>query len=426
MRMLPSFRSRGAPAAPRATLRPMRTGLARMVASLRGAVAAAALIAAVVGAVPPVSLVWLVPALALVCAWTPAYVMVAWTRGLRPWLLGVDLCVSAALALAVGHLVPAAAIAGTTSWVAVITSMTVVSAQLGGAPAVSVPAGLLVVACYAAGQRLAHSPDGGLTALPIMVVQTLAGAAVMVVAMRIERTAVGAFRRLQEAEASAALARARREDERAQLRMVHNGPLTTLTMALHTADAGAGDAGAGDASAGEAGAGRAGAYRSTATLRHRAAAVLAALPEIAAVPAAVPVGVPGAGDGARVRLEERLSQVVVWYSPPLRISADLHPVSVPAAVAEAITGAVSEALENTVRYAATDRVTVKLREDAGAVRVTVTDAGRGFDLAEISPSGRGFGVREDLVGRMASVDGAATLRSSPGAGTAVELEWRRG
>jgi signal transduction histidine kinase len=385
------------------TLRPMRAGLARMVAALRGVIGVAVVLAAVVGAVPPVSWPWLGPALALVVAWTPLYVAVAWTKGLRPWLVGIDLSVAAAFSLAVGHLVPVLSLAGTTNWVSTITSMAVVSAQLGGAPRVSVPAGLLVVACYVTGERLAGSVGGGVTALLVMVVQTLAGAAVMAVAMRAERTAVRSFYQLQEAQASAALALARREDERALLREVHNGPLTTLTMALHT-----------------------GAVRPTATLRHRAGAVLATLTALAAAGTAGDTAGTGADtrDGARVRLDERLSQVVVWYAPPLWITADLHPVLVPAAVAEAITGAVSEALENTVRYAATDRATVTLREDTGVVHVTVADDGRGFDPA--APSGLGFGVREDLGGRMAAVGGMMTIRSAPGVGTVVELVWCSG
>jgi signal transduction histidine kinase len=175
--------------------------------------------------------------------------------------------------------------------------------------------------------------------------------------------------------------------------MVHNGPLTVLTMALH-----------------------AGAAQPTATLRRRAGAVLNALPRLGAV------GTPG--DGVHVRLDELVSQVAVWYSPPLRITADLHPVLVPADVADAITGAVSEALENTARHAATDRVSIVLRENAGTVRAAVIDAGRGFD-SEVA-SGHGFGLREDLVGRMAAIGGMAMIRSAPAAGSAVELEWRHG
>jgi signal transduction histidine kinase len=376
----------------------MRFGLARMVGALRCAVATLAVAGAVVGAVPSVSWAWLAPAIVLVLVWTPVYAVVAWTAGLKPWLVGADLAVAAALALAAGHLEPTT-LPSMLGWVASLVSVAIVSAQLGGAPQVSVPAALLVVACYLAGQRIAGSPDHGTTALLIMAVQILLGAAVMAVAMRAEREAVRSFLGLQEAQAAADLARIRREDERAQLRMVHNGPLTTLTMALHTT---------GD--------------RPTATLRHRAAAVLDALPALTVVHPPPRDG----GEAASVRLDERISQVMVWYAPPLRINADLRPVLVGAAVAEALAAAVSEALENVVRHAGTERVAVRLTEWQDAVLVTVTDHGRGFDYAVVAGSGAGFGLREDLAGRMAAVGGRVTVRSSPGSGTSVELEWRRG
>jgi signal transduction histidine kinase len=117
---------------------------------------------------------------------------------------------------------------------------------------------------------------------------------------------------------------------------------------------------------------------------------------------------------------------MVWYAPPLRITADLPAVLVSAAVAEALAAAVSEALENVVRHAGTGRAAVLLAERPGAVLVTITDDGRGFDQAAVANSGRGFGLREDLAGRMTAVGGSVTVRSSPGAGTAVEVEWPRG
>ena len=217
-------------------LRLIRPALARMVAALRAVVGVAVITSALVGAIEPVSLAWLVPALVIVAIWTCLYVALAWTHGLRTWLIGTDVFIAAGLCLAIGELVPPQALAGTDSWVALIASMTVVSAQLGdGMRVVTIPAGLFVAASIVAGQRLAHSPDGGLPAGITVATQTVVAAAVMAVALRTERNAARAFTQLQEAQAAAALASARREDERAQLRFVHNGPLTTLTMALHGA-----------------------------------------------------------------------------------------------------------------------------------------------------------------------------------------------
>jgi hypothetical protein len=374
-----------------------------MVAALRGVTAIVAVASAAIGAVPPASWTWLGPALALLCGWTLCYVPVAWTRGLRIWLVATDACVTGALLLAIGHLVPLSALGNTTNWVSVIASVSVVSAQLGGDLLVSVPAGLLVAACAAIGHRWGGSPGGGLIDMVILTGQTLIGAGVALVAMRIERTAVDAFTRLQEAQAATALALARRDDERAQLRAVHNGPLTTLTMALH-------------AGADRRAVGQPSEVRPSEVLRHRAATVLGALPRLAEL--------DEPGLGGETRLDEQLAQAVVWYAPPLLVSADLHPTLVPAAVAEAITAAVCEALENVVRYAETDRASVELHAEQETVRVAVTDLGRGFDPDRAA--GRGFGLREDLVGRMAAVGGTAAITSAPAAGTTVTLEWHHG
>ena len=372
-------------------LRPMRAALARMVAALRGGIGLVAVVSALLIAGGPVSWWWVGPAVAVVVGWTSVYVWVAWTQGLRAWLIGVDLLIAAALCLAVGKLVPPSAVSSTLSWVLNIASVAVVSAQLAGLPIVSVPAGWLVAASIVTGSWLAHSADDGVPAGLIIAVQAVAAAAVMMIAMRTERTAVASFADLERAQAAATLASARREAERAQMRLVHNGPLTTLTMALH-ADA----------------------LWPGRVLSQRAAAALDTLPQLAASP-----GI----DATEVRLDERLAQVVVWYEPMLSVTASLQACSVTLAIAEAFAGAVAEALENIVRYAATQRATVSLRDQENAVTVTVADQGRGFYPGELP--GLGFGLREDLVGRMSAVGATAVVNSAPGVGTAVHMEWRR-
>lgn len=380
-----------APGVPDATgLRPMRAALARMVAVLRAVATAVAVASALLGAVQ-LSWWWLGTALTVVVGWTCAYACVAWRSGLRVWLVSVDLLVAVALCLSIGHLVPAVAVSGTVSWVTLIVGMTAVSAQLGGWPFLSVPGGLLVAASAVAGSRLAHSADGGISECVLIVTQSVVAAAVMLAAMRIERTAEAAFSDLEDAQAEAELERSRRKEERAQLRLMHNGPLTTLAMALHADPAQASPA-----------------------LRERAAATLGTLSRLALE--------PGAGDGT-ARLHERLAQAVVWYQPPLVISAELRPCTVPGDIAGAFAAAALEAVENIVRHAGTDRATVSLREEAGWVTVTIADQGRGFEPAR-SPNGA-FGLREDLVGRMEAAGGTATVESEPGAGTVVRLAWHR-
>lgn len=368
----------------------MRPAIARMVAVLRACVGVAALTSGLLAAGPPLSWWLLAPALAAMTAWTACYVAVAWTRGLQDWLVGLDLLLVALLCLAIGHLVPASALAGSTSWVSLTAAMAVVSAQLAGKPALWLPPCLLVAAVMVVGSRLGHSPDGGEYAGGLMVTQSVLTAVVMIIVLRFERSAVRSFTDLEEAQAAAMLASARRDDERAQLRMVHNGPLTILTMALDGA-----------------------ASRPSAVLRQRAAETLDALRGMSEVTMA---------SSLLTRLDDRLAKVVAQYDG-LKVAIDLPTCLVPAPVADAFAGAVAEALENVVRHAGTPSATIQLRDEETAVRVAVADDGRGFDPALLS--GLGFGLREDVAGRMAAIGGSFAVRTQPGCGAEVRLEWAR-
>jgi hypothetical protein len=370
----------------------MRAGLARMVAGLRSAVALAAVASALVGTQRPLSWWWLAPASMVVVVWTLCYAAVAWTRGLRPWLIGIDVLIAASLCLAIGQLVPAHAVPGTLNWVSTVASMTIVSAQLAGRPWLSVPAGLLVAASIVIGSRAAHSPDGGIPAGLILSAQAVFAALAMQAGMRGEHAAVRAFSTLDREQMAATLEAAQREDERAQQRFVHGGPLTTLAMALH-ADA----------------------ARLSPVLRDRAARARRDLLQLAAP--------PPAGDRT-VQLDAHLAQVLHWYTTRLNIGTVLASCQVPAEVAEAFAGAAGEALENVARHAGVKRATVELRDDGYAVEVTVIDQGRGFQPG--GGSAGGFGLREEIPGRMAAIGGTASIHSSPGTGTVVRLEWRRG
>jgi len=372
-------------------LRLMRPAIARMVAALRAGVGVAAVTSGLLAGGAPLSWWILAPALAVVAGWTSCYVTVAWTRGLLDWLVGTDLLLTTLLCLAIGHLVPHIAVAGSTSWVSLTAAMAVVSAQLAGRPTLWLPCCLVAAGAMVVGSRLAHGPDGGEYAGGLMITQSVLTALVMVIVLRAERSAVKAFADLEETQTEAMLAAARREDERAQLRMVHNGPLTILTMAFH-----------------------AGAKRPSAMVRQRAAEALDALRDMTAAART------RAGD---IRLDDRLATVTAWYEA-LEVTVDLQPCLVPADIADAFAGAVAEALENVVRYAGTERAAVLLRDQEDVVRVTVADQGRGFEPALVS--GLGFGLREDLAGRMAAARASSAVRSRPGAGTEVHLEWARG
>ncbi len=105
-----------------------------------------------------------------------------------------------------------------------------------------------------------------------------------------------------------------------------------------------------------------------------------------------------------------------------------EPGLVPAPVAAALAHATREALANVAEHAGTGqaRVTVSLTAPGGPVtvariRVTVRDAGAGFDPAQVGPAR--LGVRRSITERVEDWGGSASVRSAPGEGTTVSLCW---
>lgn len=103
---------------------------------------------------------------------------------------------------------------------------------------------------------------------------------------------------------------------------------------------------------------------------------------------------------------------------------------VPREVVDALLGAVDEALRNSLAHAAGHQPgrgvarVVEVRADGAEVQVTVRDDGVGFRPADVDA--RRLGVRRSILARMAALPGGhATVTSAPGAGTTVELTWRR-
>jgi signal transduction histidine kinase len=94
----------------------------------------------------------------------------------------------------------------------------------------------------------------------------------------------------------------------------------------------------------------------------------------------------------------------------------------PAHVAEALCGAVGEALRNVAAHAGTRAATITARDDgADGVWVTVADQGIGFDPDHVRPAGSG--LRNSIQARLRDVGGQAKVTSIPGRGTTVALAW---
>ena len=85
--------------------------------------------------------------------------------------------------------------------------------------------------------------------------------------------------------------------------------------------------------------------------------------------------------------------------------------------------AAREALVNAAKYAGDSPISHYAEVEPGQLTVFVRDRGPGFELDDV-PEDR-LGVRQSIIGRMARHGGVATVRSSPGDGTEVQLEMPR-
>jgi signal transduction histidine kinase len=86
----------------------------------------------------------------------------------------------------------------------------------------------------------------------------------------------------------------------------------------------------------------------------------------------------------------------------------------------AVVGAATEALTNAAKHAGTAHVSAFAEVADSEVIVRVRDRGRGFDQAVMVGPDR-HGLADSIVGRMGRHGGTATIRTTPGAGTEVEL-----
>ncbi|MEE6306737.1 ATP-binding protein [Plantactinospora veratri] len=106
---------------------------------------------------------------------------------------------------------------------------------------------------------------------------------------------------------------------------------------------------------------------------------------------------------------------IAWQTP------DSLPL--PAADAVALSRGVREALTNVVRHAGTDRAEIRVEYDTEQVTVQIIDSGLGFDPTRVGS--QRYGLTRSLVERMIRIGGAARIQSRTGHGTTVTLSCPR-
>lgn len=108
----------------------------------------------------------------------------------------------------------------------------------------------------------------------------------------------------------------------------------------------------------------------------------------------------------------RMGLTVAWHGT--------GQVLLPSHSLDAFLLALAECLENVRRHSGVTEAHVTITDDDKMVRALVTDAGVGFNIADVDEAKLGFA--ESVVGRLREVGGNARLFSAPGSGTTVALE----
>lgn len=93
----------------------------------------------------------------------------------------------------------------------------------------------------------------------------------------------------------------------------------------------------------------------------------------------------------------------------------------PADVIAALAAAAGEAVTNVGKHSGVDNCHVLVDADSGTITVTIRDHGRGFDH---NPASERIGWQNSIRGRIADIDGTATIDTAPGQGTEVTLQWQ--
>ncbi|MGO1051278.1 sensor histidine kinase [Crossiella sp. CA198] len=323
-----------------------------------------------------------IAAVLVVNAWN----LVLW-RARGRWVLPVDLAVLTALCLAQGRIEPAAALSDGTSWVLVMVSVVAVSWQWRVPPARGALAAAVLVlfVAYSGGVALVADWETGIPYGLWLFVEAGLARLLFVLVCRGARAADTATALAAAAQRDAEVEAARNREHREYLATLHDtGAATLLMVGMGVAD------------------------RPEPWLAEQAArdvAALATRPEPDQEPVQLAAVLVRAAEAAPVAVDVRFE-----YQPV-----------VTAAVAAALEGGVAEALRNVHRHAGVDRAALVVAGDASRVVVEVRDEGAGFAVGETSAQRRG--LTGSVVARMHRAGGRGSVRSAPGQGTTVRLEW---
>ena len=111
-----------------------------------------------------------------------------------------------------------------------------------------------------------------------------------------------------------------------------------------------------------------------------------------------------------------VDELVARWGLPARVSIEGPADAVPPLVLETAHAVIAEALANAAKHADSPDVVVRIRADAGELRIEVEDHGRG--MVDAGDDGPHFGLRLMRV-RAEDIGGTVEIGSTPGGGTHV-------
>lgn len=118
-------------------------------------------------------------------------------------------------------------------------------------------------------------------------------------------------------------------------------------------------------------------------------------------------------------LEAMAAEVDAAHGVPVTVIAVGDTTDVDQARVEPLVAAAREAAVNAAKHSGAPRIDVFAERLPDRIEVFVRDTGTGFDLDTVPADRRG--LADSIRGRMQRAGGSATVHSSPGAGTEVEL-----
>lgn len=322
-------------------------------------------------------------AIALLVCWS-GYRLITRSRAMRFQI--IDFCYVLAVSAAVPVFGTDTQLLYTNSVPQVIAGVAVITCAVAHPPKVSLPAALAITAAYAAGcaqvvgwGQIVHIP----MVYYMLAVEWGIATALMLTARTVARRVDQARADNRDAALRDAIAAAVRDHELEHMALVHDTAASTLHLVGEGAEV---------------------TPERIAAQASRDLALLAGEP-VALDPKAA-IDVVGA-----ISAEARHPVTPVELTGLTRLILDGR-------TANAIVAVVRESLNNADRHAQATRIVI----DISPSTVTVTDDGVGFDPITTT---LGHGVAESIVGRMRRANGTASVRSSPGSGTVVTINWHQ-